>query len=999
MVKRKVVISERDNIATLFEGDKAIEFIINRGEMLLGDVYLAEVENILPSIDAAFVNVGSDKMGFLHSSDVQGKGELKTRLHPKQRVIVQVMKEPTGHKGPRVTTNLSLPGRFLVLMPESKGVSISRKIETQAERSRLKSVCSLLKSSGVGVIIRTEAQGQSETDIQEDFEVLMERWQNIVAMADAAKPPALLYRDQDLLYRVIREMVTEDVDELIVDTSFGMQRAQQLLQNWNLDKSIKVTQYTGQVSIMVAKGVEREIRSALQTKVPLPSGGYLYIQPTEALCVIDVNSGRFTSLQSQADTIRITNLESAKEIARQLRLRNIGGMIVVDFIDMDARADKLAVLQAFETELAPDKAKPQVGQLTDLGLVEMTRHRQGQALSEIFGSVCSACNGSGQAGQNFNWASTSAELPDYRSSVAGGSGGGSRRGSNRSEGRGSSRSNAGNGASSFSSGRNNATVRGGATETTLPELLSKQSGLDATKPTRSISGLLEEDDFAPSSARSRYGSSRGNEGRNNRRGGNVAETDAPLNNEGRKRHHSGGYSPNIEVVQKPEGYALIKTSHPNQETLQGDTEAFDFYQHYLAQQQEAFGTAVASSLLFSYPPRTAHNWLCKLNGKSTHVLTILHSLKSQWHTQEDAEEEVDVVSTADEDEELTERPEVSESETAMVSDSEALHAETSALPFNTDTTVAQQYTEVPLASVVPEEATIPVSSVVPALETAIGTSTLPLPNIIEEKSLTSIVEEVVKPVLMNRLAEQLLSRSQTIQPAWQADTPSIPEVATPSFAQNEPLATPATESNESAFGVASADNTPESATKQFLVNYLGKLPTAEALLAQSEQNLEATFEASLPGYPEMPDFLFEGVDEAPLPTETVIEPSIVSEVETASNTSEVVETSMTDDTPLTLPKEETPSVTVVLEEPESDDDSEVIHHDDNHDEDDDDEADDDDGEDEGVAEETDFASTSNTEGASHQPTTTTAATTKPKPKKNLPRSKRVQKKKVGKGRK
>ena len=990
MVKRKVVISERDNIATLFEGDKAIEFIINRGEMLLGDVYLAEVENILPSIDAAFVNVGSDKMGFLHSSDVQGKGELKTRLHPKQRVIVQVMKEPTGHKGPRVTTNLSLPGRFLVLMPESKGVSISRKIETQAERSRLKSVCSLLKSSGVGVIIRTEAQGQSETDIQEDFEVLMERWQNIVAMADAAKPPALLYRDQDLLYRVIREMVTEDVDELIVDTSFGMQRAQQLLQNWNLDKSIKVTQYTGQVSIMVAKGVEREIRSALQTKVPLPSGGYLYIQPTEALCVIDVNSGRFTSLQSQADTIRITNLESAKEIARQLRLRNIGGMIVVDFIDMDARADKLAVLQAFETELAPDKAKPQVGQLTDLGLVEMTRHRQGQALSEIFGSVCSACNGSGQAGQNFNWASTSAELPDYRSSVAGGSGG-SRRGSNRSEGRGSSRSNAGNGATSFNSGRNNATVRGGTTETTLPELLPKQSVLDATKPTRSIGGLLEEDDFAPSSARSRYGSSRGNEGRNNRRGGNTTETDAPLNNEGRKRHHGGGYSPNIEVVQKPEGYALIKTSHPNQETLQGDTEAFDFYQHYLAQQQEAFGTAVASSLLFSYPPRTAHNWLCKLNGKSTHVLTILHSLKSQWHTQEDAEEEVDVVSTADEDEELTERPEVSESEEVMVSDSEAL-AELP-LTLTTDATTTQ-HTEVPFASIVPEEATITVSSVVPTLETTIGTSTLPLPNIIEEKSLTSIVEEVVKPVLMNRLAEQLLSRSQTIQPAWQADTPSIPEVATPSVAQNEPLATPA-ESNESALAVAHTENTPESAAKQFLVNYLGKLPTAEALLAQSEQNLEATFEASLPGYPEMPDFLFEGVDEAPLPTETVVEPSIVSEVETASNTGEAVEIPMAEDTPLSLPEEGTPSVTVALEEHESDDDSEGIHHDDNHD-DDDDETEDDDGEDE---EQTDSSSQSNAEGATHQPTTTTATTTKPKPKKNLPRSKRVQKKKVGKGRK
>jgi ribonuclease E len=408
MAKRRVIISERDNIAALFEGDQALEFIIHRGDILLGDVYLAEVENILPSIDAAFVNVGGDKMGFLHSSDVQGKGDLKTRLKPKQRQVVQVMKEPTGHKGPRVTTNISLPGRFLVLMPESRGVSISRKIESAAERNRLKSLVSLIKPSGVGIIIRTEADNVSETDIQEDFEVLIERWQNIVSMADSADPPSLLYRDQDLLYRVVRETVNEDVNELVVDTSFGFQRAQQLLQNWNLDKAIKVTQYTGQQSIMVAMGVEREIKNALQTKVPLPSGGYLYIQPTEALCVVDVNSGRFTSLQSQADTIRITNLESCKEVARQLRLRNIGGMIVVDFIDMDSRADQLAILQAFEAALADDKAKPQLGQLTDLGLVEMTRHRQGQALSEIFTRNCVHCTGTGHMMDSFSWASSNA---------------------------------------------------------------------------------------------------------------------------------------------------------------------------------------------------------------------------------------------------------------------------------------------------------------------------------------------------------------------------------------------------------------------------------------------------------------------------------------------------------------------------------------------------------------------------------------------------------------
>lgn len=406
MAKRKIIISENDNIAALMEDDRAVEFIIHRGDMLLGDVYLATVENILPSIDAAFVNVGGDKMGFLHSSDVPGKGDLKARLEPKQQLVVQIMKEPTGHKGPRVSTNVSLPGRFLVMMPESKGISISRKIVETVERSRLKSVVSLIKPPGVGVIIRTEASNQKESDITEDFETLLERWQNIVSMADTAAPPTLLYRDQDLLYRVIREAVNEDVTEIIVDSAFGQQRAQQLLQNWNMDKGVKVTHFQGSQPILVGTGVDKEIKLALNTKVPLPSGGYLYIQPTEALTVVDVNSGKFTSLQSQAETIKLTNLEACKEIARQLRLRNIGGMIVVDFIDMESRANQLTVLQSFENELAPDKSKPQIGQLSDLGLVEMTRHRQGQSLSEIFTRRCNSCGGTGHALEEFSWMHT-----------------------------------------------------------------------------------------------------------------------------------------------------------------------------------------------------------------------------------------------------------------------------------------------------------------------------------------------------------------------------------------------------------------------------------------------------------------------------------------------------------------------------------------------------------------------------------------------------------------
>ena len=404
MVKQKVVISERDNIAALFEDEQVCEFIIHRGDVLLGDIYLAQVENILPSIDAAFVNVGTERMGFLHSSDVQGRGDLKNRLQPKQRLLVQVIKEPTGHKGPRVTTNIALPGRFLVLLPDSRGISISRKIINPKERIRLKSVLSLTKPPGVGVIIRTEAEGQSDAEIQDDFETLMERWQNVVAMADTITPPALLHRDQDLLYRVIREFVSEDTTEIVVDTQFGQHRAQQLLQNWGVQTPIKVTLYEGNQNILVGTGVDKEIKNALQTRVPLPSGGYIYVQPTEALTVVDVNSGKFTSLESQEATILHTNLEAAKEIARQLRLRNVGGMIVVDFIDMMSRANQLQVLQVFETFMEQDKGKPQVGQLSDLGLVEMTRHRQGQSLAEIFTKKCQSCHGASHVVEEFNWA-------------------------------------------------------------------------------------------------------------------------------------------------------------------------------------------------------------------------------------------------------------------------------------------------------------------------------------------------------------------------------------------------------------------------------------------------------------------------------------------------------------------------------------------------------------------------------------------------------------------
>lgn len=414
---KRIIIAERDNIAAIMEGKKVMEFFVNKGDVLLGDIYLAKVENVLPSIEAAFVDVGVDKMGFLHAQDVAGKGALKDKLSPKQKIVVQVVKEPTGHKGPRVTTQISLPGRFLVLIPNETGINVSRKITSSKEKARLKSLVNLLKPVGVGVIVRTEAEGQTESDIQEDLEILLEKWNNIVTSADSLTPPSLISRDQDLLYRVLREACTDDISEIVVDTAFAMNRVQQLLQTWHMNRNIQITLYKGTEPFLVAMDIHKEIKAALQTKVNLPSGGYLYIQTTEALTVIDVNSGKFVSSATQDETILRTNKEAIDEIARQLRLRNIGGMIIVDFIDMSSRLDKLVIMEEFELALEPDKSKPQIGQLSDLGLVELTRHRQGQSISELFSKKCPHCQGTGYTMEEFKFASPTAE-GEFRAKAA-----------------------------------------------------------------------------------------------------------------------------------------------------------------------------------------------------------------------------------------------------------------------------------------------------------------------------------------------------------------------------------------------------------------------------------------------------------------------------------------------------------------------------------------------------------------------------------------------------
>lgn len=390
---KSLIISEKDKLAAIMEDDKAIEFFIHRGDLLLGDIYTAKVENIMPSIEAVFVNLGNNRMGFLHASDIPGQGNLYDRVQPNQKLLVQIVKEPTSNKGPRVNTGISLPGRFLVLTTENTNVSVSRKIVDYQERNRLKAMVSLLKPPGVGIVVRTEAEGKDEYDLEEDFKMLWDLWKEIADKHENHKYPGLVHRDQDFIYRVIRDAYTSEIDEVVLDSPQGQIRTQQILKNWT-GKDIEIILHK-EGNILASRGVEKEILNALQTKVELPSGGYLFIQTTEAMSVVDVNSGRFTSSRTLRETVLKTNIEAAQEIARQLKLRNIGGMIVVDFIDMDDRKDQITVLESFENALMSDRAKPQIGQLSDLGLVELTRRRQGQSLIEVFGHTCSSCNGTG----------------------------------------------------------------------------------------------------------------------------------------------------------------------------------------------------------------------------------------------------------------------------------------------------------------------------------------------------------------------------------------------------------------------------------------------------------------------------------------------------------------------------------------------------------------------------------------------------------------------------
>ncbi len=397
---QQIVIAEQLRIAAVLNDERVDELIVAQGRHQIGDVYFGTVENVLPGIDAAFVNIGeSEKNGFIHITDLgplrlkKGGSGITELLEPRQKVLVQVMKEPTGTKGPRLTGNLSLPGRFLVLQPHGQGVNISRRIGGESERNRLRALAVLIKPPGTGLLVRTEAEAVSEEQIIDDLESLLRQWEAIQQAAETAQPPVLLNRDEDFIHRVLRDLYSPEVQRVVVDSQDAVARVNAFL---GPDQANLQVEYHEDASeILEHYKVHAAIRDALKPRVDLPSGGYVIIEPTEALTVVDVNSGSFTRSANARETVLWTNCEAATEIARQLKLRNIGGVVIIDFIDMESRRDQLMLLEHFTQAMRDDQARPQIAQITELGLVELTRKRQGQNIYELFGRACPSCGGLG----------------------------------------------------------------------------------------------------------------------------------------------------------------------------------------------------------------------------------------------------------------------------------------------------------------------------------------------------------------------------------------------------------------------------------------------------------------------------------------------------------------------------------------------------------------------------------------------------------------------------
>ncbi len=387
----------------VLEGPTLVEHYVAREDAasLAQNVYLAVAKNVLPGMEAAFLDFGEPKNGVLYAGDVKvdrathGRNpRIESVLKPGDRVLVQVVKDAMGQKGARLTGQISLPGRYLVLQPDSDAQGISRRLPDD-ERKRLRDIINEVKPPGYGVIVRTAAAAASKEELADDIERLVESWTKIQAEAERGEAPRLIYQEPELLIRVIREHFTSDFRRLMIDDKAAMDRVVAYLQETAPDLVSKVHHYEDELGLFERFHVEDQLRKALDRRVWLKSGGHLVIDRTEALTVIDVNTGKFVGSSNLEDTVLQNNLEAAEEICRQLRLRDIGGIIVMDFIDMESEKNQRTLIRKLKEELAKDKTRTQVFDVSHLGLVEMTRKNVSRGLLENFSEPCSHCDGRG----------------------------------------------------------------------------------------------------------------------------------------------------------------------------------------------------------------------------------------------------------------------------------------------------------------------------------------------------------------------------------------------------------------------------------------------------------------------------------------------------------------------------------------------------------------------------------------------------------------------------
>ncbi len=408
-MEQKIIVNyeQKETRVAIIEEGKVVELYIERplSQRLVGNIYKGVVENVLPGMQAAFVNIGEERNAFLYVDEIPqprgtdspgGRMPIQRLLHVGEEILVQVMKEPFGSKGARLTGHITLPGRYLVLMPGLNYVGVSRRIANQDERERLKKELEMIKAPDVGVIVRTAAEGVDLENLENDLRFLSSLWDNIQNLHSREKPPALLYKDVALIFRIVRDLFNDYISEFHIDNEQEYQKIKELLDCLSPELMNRVSLYHNKTPIFEHYGIENEIDRSLNRVVWLNCGGYLVFDETEALTVIDVNTGKYTGKNNLEETIFKTNLEAADEITRQIRLRDIGGIIIVDFIDMSTQENRQSILDRLKEKMTNDRTKSHVLGITSLGLVEIARKKVRQGLSAVMQQPCSYCQGKGR---------------------------------------------------------------------------------------------------------------------------------------------------------------------------------------------------------------------------------------------------------------------------------------------------------------------------------------------------------------------------------------------------------------------------------------------------------------------------------------------------------------------------------------------------------------------------------------------------------------------------